>query len=196
MGTALNAPSPLVVHQDGFPDIRFTADYSTRPLTASPYYQVQIGLWNKEGKSAWVIGFLHHKIYLDNPPPEIQLFEITYGYNTLYGGRAWRKKNWVLSAGAGVIVANPLTIVRHQEEDRRGGFLAFGWAGGTIYGSVQRRLNVSKSVFFGFETKVTASMAWIKVANGNANVPNLALHLLGSFGVGLCTGGRDFSSRA
>ncbi len=185
MGTALNAPSPLVVHQDGFPDIRFTADYSTRPLTASPYYQVQIGLWNKEGKSAWVIGFLHHKIYLDNRPPEIQLFEITYGYNTLYGGRAWRKKNWVLSAGAGVIVANPLTIVRHQEEDRRGGFLAFGWAGGTIYGSVQRRLNVSQSVFFGIETKVTASMAWIEVANGNASVPNLALHLLGSFGVGL-----------
>lgn len=185
LGTALNAPSPLVVQQRGYPDIRLTANYDTRPLTASPYYQVQVGLWNREATSAWVIGLLHHKLYLDNPPPEIQLFEITYGYNTLYGGRAWRKKKWVLGTGAGVVIANPLTVVRHQEEDRRGGFLSFGWAGATVYGSVQRRLNVSKKVFFGIETKVTASMAWIPVADGNARVPNLALHFLGSFGFGL-----------
>jgi hypothetical protein len=185
MGTALNAPSPLVVHQKGYPDIRLTANYETRPLAASPYYQVQIGLWNKEATSAWVVGFLHHKLYLDNPPPEIQRFEITYGYNTLYGGRAWRKNKWVLSTGAGVIIANPLTVVRNKESDLRGGFLSFGWAGATVYGSVQRRLNVSKNVFFGIETKVTASMAWIEVADGNARVPNLALHFLGSFGFGL-----------
>ncbi len=37
-GTALNAPTPLVVNQDGFDQIGFTADYSTRSLDPSPYY--------------------------------------------------------------------------------------------------------------------------------------------------------------
>lgn len=187
MGTALNAPTSLVVNQDGFDQISLTADYSTRPLEKSPYYQVQVGVWYETNAKAFVFGFLHHKLYLDNPPPEIQQFEITFGYNTLYAGHAWRKNKWVVSTGAGVLIANPLTEVRGQTQDRRRGFLSFDWyfAGATVYGALQRRFPVGGSVFFGMEAKVTGSMAWITVANGNARVPNVALHVLASFGFGL-----------
>ena len=188
LGTALNAPTPLVVNQDGFDQIRLTADYSTRPFHQSPYYQAQLGLWyDDKNTKAFVFGFLHHKIYLDNPPPEIQTFEITYGYNTLYVGHAWRKNKWVLSTGAGPLIANPLTEVRGQSQDRRRGFLSLGWyiAGATLYGALQRRFPVGSNMFFGTEAKLTGSMAWITVANGNARVPNVALHLLVSFGFGI-----------
>jgi hypothetical protein len=186
MGTALNARTPLTVNQDGFPQIRHTASYSTRPLANSPYYQLQLSFWRQERTKAWRVGFLHHKLYLDNPPPEIQLFEITFGYNTLYGGHAWRKDKWVLSTGAGVLLANPNTQVRGLSEDRRSGVLDLKWyfAGATVYGAAQRRLRLSGKVFLGAEAKVTASMAWVSVSQGNARVPNLALHALFSVGWG------------
>lgn len=187
VGSALNAPTPLVVNQDGFDQIRLTADYSTRPLQASPYYQAQLGLWYSKNTKAFVFGFLHHKLYLDNPPPEIQVFEITFGYNTLYVGHAWRRNKWVISTGAGPLIANPYTQVRGQAQDRRRGFLSLGWyiAGATLYGALQRRFPVGGNMFFGMEAKLTGSMAWITVANGNARVPNVALHFLASFGIGL-----------
>lgn len=187
LGTALNAPTTLVVNQQGFDQISLTADYSTRPFRESPYYQVQVGIWYRKNAKAFVFGFLHHKLYLDNPPPEIQRFEITFGYNTLYGGHAWRKSNWIISTGAGVLIANPYTEVRGRSQDRRRGFLSLGWyfAGGTVYGAVQRRFPLAGKVFFGMEAKVTGSMAWITVADGNAKVPNIALHFLASLGLGL-----------
>jgi len=187
LGTALSAPTPLVVNQEGFDQISLTADYSTRPLDVSPYYQFQVGIWYRKDSSAIVFGFLHHKLYLDNPPPEIQRFEITFGYNTLYVGHAWRKDKWVISAGGGPLIANPYSEVRGQVRDGRRGFLRLGWdfAGATIYGALQRRFPVGGHVFFGMEAKVTGSMAWVTIANGNARVPNVALHLLASFGFGL-----------
>jgi hypothetical protein len=187
LGTAFNAPTPLVVDQEGFDQIRLTAHYSTRPLAPSPYYQVQVGIWYEKAAKAVVFGFLHHKLYLDNPPPEIQVFEITFGYNTLYIGHAWRQDKWIISTGAGPLLANPFTGVRGQYQDRRRGFLSLGWnfAGATIYGALQRRFPVGGKVFFGMEAKVTGSMAWVTVANGNARVPNVALHFLASFGFGL-----------
>ncbi|MCZ6755308.1 MAG: hypothetical protein O7E49_08350 [Gemmatimonadetes bacterium] len=187
LGTAFSAPTPLVVNQEGFDQIRLTADYSTRPLDPSPYYQVQVGIWYRKDAKAVVFGFLHHKLYLDNPPPEIQRFEITFGYNTLYVGHAWRKKKWVISAGGGPLIANPYSEVRGQIQDGRKGFLKLGWnvAGATLYGALQRRFPVGGHVFFGMEAKVTGSMAWVTIANGNARVPNVALHFLASFGFGL-----------
>jgi hypothetical protein len=187
LGTALNAPTPLVVNQDGFDQIRFTADYSTRPLDPSPYYQAQVGIWYRKDAKAVVFGLLHHKLYLDNPPPEIQRFEITFGYNTLYVGHAWRKKKWIMSVGGGPLIANPYSEVRGEIRDGRRGFLRLGWdfAGATIYGALQRRFPVGGRVFFGMEAKVTGSMAWVTIANGNARVPNVALHFLASFGFGL-----------
>ncbi len=186
MGSAFNAPTPLKITQSGQPDLTFGAVYHTRPLEDSPYYQIQLGLAHRDGSGAWVFGFLHHKIYLENPPPEVQRFEVTYGYNIVYGGHGWYRGNWVLSAGAGVLLANPLTIVRGKTEDSRRTLFEGGLnlAGGSLYGSLQRRFPIDR-FYFGLEGKVTASMAWISVAEGNAQVPNLAFHILGSIGVKL-----------
>jgi len=186
LGTAFNSPTPLVVHQAGEADIETTAHYSTRPFTGSPYYQIQLGIWNHDRSSGWIAGWLHHKLYLEDPPPEIQKFQVTYGYNTLYGGRAWQQEHFILALGGGILIANPLTEIRGKSQDRRRGFFDAGWyiAGGTIYGSIQHRLRLAGPAFLGLEAKVTTSMAWISVADGNARVPNLALHLQASLGIG------------
>jgi len=184
MGTAFNGPTPLTVNQAGFPQIRLTADYSTRPFEHSPYYQIQFSFWRQEQSKAWRVGFLHHKLYLDNPPPEIQLFEVTFGYNTIYGGHAWRFNKWIVSTGAGILVVNPNTQVRGKHLDSRQGFPSVSVAGATLYGALQRRLPIRGKLFLAAETKVTASTASISVADGNASVPNLALHILFSVGFG------------
>lgn len=186
LGTAFNSPTPLVIHQAGEPDIETTAHYSTRPFVGSPYYQIQLGLWNGARTAGWVVGWLHHKIYLEDPPPEVQKFQVTYGYNTVYGGRAWLRDGLILELGGGILIANPQTEIRGKSQDRRRGFFDAGWyvAGGTIYGSVQRRVPLIGPSFLGLEAKVTTSMAWISIADGNARVPNLALHLQASLGLG------------
>src|SRR5262245_30537642 len=78
-GTAVNFPTPLLVHQTGFPDIRVpSAHYDTKALGPYyPYYSWRIGLWRGDG--AFEFQHIHHRMYLTNPPPEIQFFAIHYG---------------------------------------------------------------------------------------------------------------------
>src|SRR3970040_349567 len=88
-GTAFNFPTPLTVQQAGQPDIHLTAEYDTKPFGPStPYYAWRASLW--EGAGAWEVGQVHHRLFLKNPPPEIEYFAVHYGYNLFYLGRAWQ----------------------------------------------------------------------------------------------------------
>ncbi len=112
-GTALNLLTPLTVWQEGYPELKFTAHYSVKPLEESPYYSWRIARW--KGKRAWELELVHFKLYLDNPPPQIQCFQITHGYNLLTVNRAWDREKYILRAGAGLVIIHPETIVRGKE---------------------------------------------------------------------------------
>ena len=81
LGTAVSAPSNLTIRQAGEPDISFTAHYATNPFKSSsaPYYGFRVSRW--WGRWGAFFDDLHHKLYLTNNPPEVQEFEVTYGYN-------------------------------------------------------------------------------------------------------------------
>ncbi len=83
IGTGLqyNVPMPIVIRQTGQPDLRLTARFSTRPFFEVPYYGVKVGVTRK----LWAgeLELVHHKLYLDNRPPEVDTFEITHGYNPI-----------------------------------------------------------------------------------------------------------------
>lgn len=182
-GVVYNLPTPLDIQQTGYPDLNTTAHYNTHPFTSPYYYDLRLGYWS--GNTAWEFEDIHHKVYMYNMPPEITKFSITHGYNLFTINHAWLIHNYIWRCGAGVVIAHPESIIRGQTFSESGGtFNDSGYylAGPTVMGSIGRRFYISKHIFTELEGKLTASYAWVKVANGNAQAPNVALHA--DFGIG------------
>lgn len=189
-GTAINFPTPLIVRQSGYPDIDTQAHYDTKPFGPDlPYYAFRIGRWN--GDSAWEFGQVHHRLFLADPPPEIQYFAIHYGFNYFLLGRAWKRDGFVFHLGVGPIVTNPATIVRGQRRTIGGWLFDGGYyvSGVGAEAAAERDVHISENTFLVFEMALTAGNAWsVPVAHGYAEVPNIALHF--HFGIG-----HDFHAR-
>lgn len=184
-GTAFNLPTPLTVHQDGFPDIKTSADYDTKPFGPyAPYYAWRAGLW--DGDEAWEMEQIHHRLFLTNPPPEIQYFAIHFGYNYFFFGHAWKKGGLIYRLGIGPIVSNPESSVRGQVKQEVGtGIFDAGYyfSGLGIRAGLGKNFYISNNAFIVAETELTAGWAWwVPIAGGYADVPNIALH--GHLGVG------------
>lgn len=182
-GNSFSAPTRLTVLQAGQPPIRLTARYSTRPLEDTWYYAVRVGFWKNH--SGWLFDFIHHKLYLDNPPPEVRFFEITYGFNILTIGRGWERGPFVFSAGLGPVITHPSSSVRGRKYVARGGVLHLGYrlSGASAVGGVGWRLHLGEAAYLAVDGRISASYAQVPVAGGEAHVPNAALHLHGGVGV-------------
>jgi hypothetical protein len=183
IGTAFSAPSNLTIRQAGEPDLDFTAHWATRPTAPSIYYAVRLSCW--WGRWAGTIGYIHHKVYLTNNPPEVQDFRVTFGYNLVGVGAGYRAGNWNLMGSVGPVVSNPASEVRGLKFAHQGGIFGTGnhVDGINVTLGVNRRLRVLGWAFFSAEARVSAAWSHTTVANGNADVPNYALHVL--LGVGL-----------
>jgi hypothetical protein len=181
-GSAVSAKTPLTIRQTGFPELRLTAHYATRPWTGSPYYAARIGRWT--GGHAWEVELVHHKLYLTNPPPEIQHFEVSHGYNLVTVNRAARYGGVIARVGAGVVIAHPETTIRERVQTSSAGGLGGGYylAGPTVQLAVEKRFSLWRELFVAVEGKATGSYARFRIAGGHATAPNVALH--GVVGVG------------
>src|SRR4051812_27269479 len=82
-GVVFNCKLPLIIKQDGYEDIYIPhAEYKTKPLSFPIYFDIRVSKWwNHKSLS---IEMIHHKLYLQNCPPEIQSFSISHGYNMLF----------------------------------------------------------------------------------------------------------------
>src|SRR6185503_1335205 len=138
LGTSVSAPSPLWVTQRGQPALDFTAHWATRPFLDTWYYAGRIGLWS--GNRGWLFDFTHHKIYLSNPPAEIQRFQITNGMNMFTLSRGFRRGPFSYALGAGPVVTYPINRVREQKLQGGRGFLGgYFLSGGNLMASATRR---------------------------------------------------------
>jgi hypothetical protein len=182
LGTALNFPTPLTIAQNGHPDITLTARYKEHAFEGFPYYALRVSRWSKN--RAWELDFVHHKIYLDNPPPDVQNFSISDGFNLLIVNRAWKTKKFIWRIGAGVIITHPESIVREKAFDESKGMLSQGFyiSGPTIQGAIEKRIFLWKGLYVAFEGKLTASYARVSIVEGQADVPNVAFHILVGLG--------------
>jgi len=183
-GSAWNAPTPLTIWQSGQPDIVTMAHYSTKPWTGSPYYAIRIARW--KGNRAWAFDLTHHKLYLDDPPADVQHFEITHGYNLVHISRVWEVKSWLLSVGPGVVFTHPENTVRNLDlYPESGGTLGGGYYldGVSLMGAVGRHVKIAGPLFATGLGKMTLSTATVRVMDGGAEVPNVAFHL--NLGIGM-----------
>lgn len=185
LGSAASARSPLTIRQAGEPTLNFTAQYETRPFESAPYYSLRIAHWWPSG---WGLfgDHLHHKLYLTNNPPEVEEFEITYGYNFLSLGPAWHTAEWSFFAGTGPVVTNPTSTVRGQSKPHAGGIFGTGYYvdGVHLQAGVNRRLHLTPWLFASADVRFSAAWARVDVANGTADVPNYAVHFLVGVGMG------------
>jgi hypothetical protein len=176
LGSALSAPLPLTVAQRGFADLRFTARYETRPLEGSPYYAWRTGYWRR-GRG-WAVGLLHHKLYLRDPPSDIQRFEISHGYNLVALTHGWLRGANYYRVGGGAVIAHPETLVRGRTTPQDGGPLGGGYylTGPSLQVVFGRYVRLASLFALALEATASASRASVPVADGHATVPNVALH--------------------
>ena len=107
----------------GLGDIHFTAHWATRPWLDTWYYGGRIGVWS--GDRGWLFYFTHHKIYLTNPPPAVQKFQVTNGVNQFTVSRGFRHGLFSYAFGAGPVITFPINKVRNQKLEGERGF----WGG-------------------------------------------------------------------
>lgn len=184
-GTGLNFPTPLTFHQDGYPDIQTSAHYDTKPFGPfAPYYAWRAGLWERE--EAWEMEQIHHRLFLTDPPPGVDYFAVHFGYNYFFFGHAWKKAGFVWHLGAGPIVTNPESSVRGKVKQEIGtGIFDAGYyfSGIGLRAALGKDFYLSEKLFIVAEASFTAGWAWwVPIADGWADVPNLALH--GHLGLG------------
>ena len=104
LGSAWQAQTGLLIRQNGEPDIMVEeAKYKTMPFEEAPYYAGRVGRWKRD--AAWEFEVVHHKLQLTNKPPEVQLFNVSHGYNFLFVNRAWALPGFMWRLGCGAVIA-------------------------------------------------------------------------------------------
>lgn len=180
-GTAWSLPLPLRIEQPGETPIRFKARYNTRPWSGSPYYAYRLGY------QRWSAELVHHKLYLKNPPDEIEHFEVSHGYNLALVSRTLPMGNSpaIFRIGLGMVIGHPEGRIRGKSINPVRSLLGGGYhiSGLCLQAAVGPQLGIAEHWFFRPEIKLTGAWAQMPLAGGGvAKVPNIALHTLFGFG--------------
>jgi len=176
LGDAWSIPTSVTFSQVNQPDITATGHWSTRPFEPTWYYAGRIARWS--GRSAWAFQYVHDKVYLDDPPPEVKFFRITNGVNFFLGERLWRTSGWEYGLGAGPVMVVPVSSVRGLTYDHAHGILhsTYEFGGGVVQGNLARRIRLLPFVYVDLSLMSTASYLRVRIANGHATLLNFALH--------------------
>jgi|CXWL01.1.fsa_nt_gi hypothetical protein len=176
-GDAWNARAPITFRQDGQAEIKLTPNWSTRPWRPTWYYSGRIAKWS--GERGWAFHYMHHKLYLDNPPAEITAFRITNGVNMLLAERLWRKNGWEFALGAGPTLIVPFSTIRGKTYGRVEGIFGsrYDLGAASIEAGVARRLKLLPYTYGSLTAAVTVTSISAKIADGRATTMNYALHL-------------------
>ena len=179
-GSAASLPLPMTIHQNGESDLNFTAHWDTKPTQPTWYYAWRVGVW--KGNRGWRLDHTHHKLYLANPPTEVQQFRITNGFNIATISRAFRSGNLTYSLGAGPVITYPINTVRNKKLDHDRGLNGYLFGGGSVIGMVTREFPIVAGLRLSLDARASASYVRVPVIGGHASVPNAALHLHAGLG--------------
>jgi hypothetical protein len=177
-GEVYNLPMPLIIKQQGYSDVKLTAIYHTEALTLPVYWDLRLSRWQKD--KSWEFEVIHHKLYLNNTSTEVQKFNISHGFNMLLVNRGFDKKKFHYRAGTGIVLAHPESNIRGKEFGDSGDDfdLRYYISGPIVNFSLGKHYRLNNRFYINAEAKTTLAYAQIKVADGKAEVYNIAFHLI------------------
>lgn len=177
LGDAAQLPTPVTFSQVGTPDISATGHWSTRPWAPTWYYGGEISHWT--GHTGWGLTYMHHKMYMDNPPPDVQYFRVTNGVNFILAERLWATHGWEFGAGAGPVLTVPVSSIRGAVYDNAHGIFHSVYELGGVGASagVTRRLRLLPFTYGLLSIKATAAYLHVNIADGHAVTTDFALHV-------------------
>jgi len=175
VGVPFNFPARVKIRQEGAPDLRFRGRFATHPFESPWYYGV--GAFRRSGGREWSAELVHHKVFLENPPPEVQAFSISHGYNLLLAGLGVEVAPGVWARGAaGAVIAHPESTVRGRTLPDRGGIRGYHLAGPALSVGLEGRVPMGERLRIALGGRMTAAQATVPVEGGSARVPNVAFH--------------------
>jgi len=177
-GQVFNVPMPLKIRQEAYPDIKLQARYSSESFILPVYWDIRLGRWQNE--RAWEFEAIHHKLYLNNTTSEVQKFNISHGFNLIMLNRGFEKKSFRYRAGAGIVLAHPESNIRGKEFGDSADDTDLGYyiSGPVINFAINKPFYIGSRFYINAEAKTTLAYSYIKVAEGNADVYNIAIHLI------------------
>ncbi|BDG03395.1 hypothetical protein [Anaeromyxobacter oryzae] len=173
-GGAWSPRTRLDVEQNGEPDIRVQASWDHKPFEAPLYWVV--GFARRNRGREWSLELIHDKLYLENPPPEVQEFTLSHGWNLLLAGYGYEVQPglWI-RGGAGPVISHPENIVRGRTNVQNTGVDGYHLSGAALWAGLEERISFWRmEVILG--VRGTAAYAEVPIAGGFARVPNLAFH--------------------
>ena len=186
-GLPINLVHPITIEQQGHPDLNFKAHFYSEPFKQPFFYVYRFNKWRNE--KGWQLEMMHQKLYLKNPPKEVQYFSITHGYNLIMLSRAFKvsifnEKDFIISIGSGVILAHAENMVRGKEFDQQQSFNNMGYylTGPVLNLAIAKRFNLSNRFYFNVETKFNTSYAKVPIVDGEATLVHSAFSFTGGIG--------------
>jgi hypothetical protein len=167
----------MVITQEGHPDLDFTARHASRPFEPPITWQLRLGRWSNA--RSWELELLHHKIQLENGPPEVQSFSISHGYNLLTVQRGWTRAPLEWRVGGGMVIAHVENTVRGMKLTETGGTFGGGYyaTGPALTAAMARPMPLGHGVLLDLEGRVAASWTSVPVVAGRARGFNVFLQL-------------------
>lgn len=186
-GGVYNVPLPLIIKQDGYPDIKIKkAEFFSEPLNDPFYWDWRFARW--KNRKSFEFEAVHHKLYLKNRPPEVEWFGISHGFNMLTVNRSREIRGMILRVGMGSVLVHPESTVRGMKYPVGPGFDIPGYRlrGVTVNMGAAKQIPFGRFFFVNAEAKVNASFARVPVVNGEAEVYNVVFQLILGPGINWC----------
>jgi hypothetical protein len=174
LGNVYNFRTPLTIHQNGYPRIRFDARYATRGFEKPFYWAVRVD--RLIGGARWGVELVHDKLYLQNRPPEVERFNITHGFNIVSLFRTSAGDGLGYRVGIGAFLAHAENTVRGQALAETGGVRGYHLTGPVAQASVvaNRTLFGGTGVFA--EARLLGGRARVPVHDGDARFWAIGAH--------------------
>lgn len=172
----------LHISQSGQPDLDFDAHMRSEPGRMPLYYDFRLIRWC--GRRGWAFDFLHHKLILDDNPPEVQDFQLTHGYNMISLQRLWDVRGATLMAGGGAVLTHAESTIRGKEFDQHRGLFGWGYyvSGPLAVVGVGKRLGLGDRLYLSGDLRASWSHVRVPVADGHASMADFGLHFLAGAG--------------
>lgn len=185
-GTAYNLPTYLKIHQEGFEDIVLPkARYSTKGFKSPVYWDYKLELERRN--RFYGLRSTHHKLHLENTPPQITHFNISHGYNLVMGYYGWKNNYYDVLIGAGIAFSHPEGIVNGQKVALEEGIPLIGGVyrltAPNFEIEARKKFYIYKSLFFNSSLRFVAGYAKPKIQDGYVETFPVNFHFATGLGI-------------